>query len=199
MTLYSALSEVNTRDMNIITAEDPIEYTLPGLNQTQMNRQIGLTFARALRSFLRMDPDVILVGEIRDQETAQIAVEAALTGHLLVSTLHTNDAPTTVTRLAEMGIDSVMEIVVEQHGFDAEERGNPPMMVQASVQVYITRVSDGTVLFNTPIEYRGHKHRFMAWADDGARKFRGELRRAGRVVARSIVEQMFVPKQAGAN
>jgi type II secretory ATPase GspE/PulE/Tfp pilus assembly ATPase PilB-like protein len=80
MTLYSALAEVNTRDMNIQTAEDPIEYTLPGLNQTQMNRQIGLTFARALRSYLRMDPDIILVGEIRDQETAQIAVEAALTG-----------------------------------------------------------------------------------------------------------------------
>lgn len=105
MTLYSALSEVNTRDLNIITAEDPIEYTLPGINQTQMNRQIGLTFARALRSFLRMDPDIILVGEIRDQETAQIAVEAALTGHLLMSTLHTNDAATTVARLSEMGIE----------------------------------------------------------------------------------------------
>lgn len=105
MTLYSALGEVNTRDMNIQTAEDPIEYTLPGLNQTQMNRQIGLTFARALRSYLRMDPDIILVGEIRDEETAQIAVEAALTGHLLVSTLHTNDASSTVARLAEMGVE----------------------------------------------------------------------------------------------
>jgi type II secretory ATPase GspE/PulE/Tfp pilus assembly ATPase PilB-like protein len=105
MTLYSALAEVNTPDMNIQTAEDPIEYTLPGLNQMQMNRQIGLTFARALRCYLRMDPDVILVGEIRDEETAGIAVEAALTGHLLVSTLHTNDAPSTVTRLGEMGIE----------------------------------------------------------------------------------------------
>lgn len=105
MTLYSALAEVNTPDMNIQTAEDPIEYTLPGLNQMQMNRQIGLTFARALRCYLRMDPDVILVGEIRDEETAGIASEAALTGHLLVSTLHTNDAPSTVTRLAEMGIE----------------------------------------------------------------------------------------------
>jgi type IV pilus assembly protein PilB len=105
MTLYSALAEVNTPDMNIQTAEDPIEYTLPGLNQMQMNRQIGLTFARALRCSLRMDPDVILVGEIRDEETAGIACEAALTGHLLVSTLHTNDAPSTVTRLAEMGIE----------------------------------------------------------------------------------------------
>ncbi len=105
MTLYSALAEVNTPDMNIQTAEDPIEYTLPGLNQMQMNRQIGLTFARALRCYLRMDPDVILVGEIRDEETAGIAVEAALTGHLLVSTLHTNDAPSTITRLGEMGIE----------------------------------------------------------------------------------------------
>jgi len=105
MTLYSALAEVNTPDVNIQTAEDPIEYTLAGLNQMQMNRQIGLTFARALRCYLRMDPDVILVGEIRDEETAGIACEAALTGHLLVSTLHTNDAPSTVTRLTEMGIE----------------------------------------------------------------------------------------------
>ncbi|MEO0054314.1 MAG: hypothetical protein RLZZ50_261, partial [Verrucomicrobiota bacterium] len=105
MTLYSALSEINTPDINIQTAEDPIEYTLPGLNQMQMNRQIGLTFARALRCYLRMDPDVILVGEIRDEETAQIAVEAALTGHLLVSTLHTNDAPSTIARIGEMGVE----------------------------------------------------------------------------------------------
>ncbi len=105
MTLYSALGEVNTPDVNIQTAEDPIEYTLAGINQMQMNRQIGLTFERALRCYLRMDPDIILVGEIRDKETAQIAVEAALTGHLLVSTLHTNDAPSTVSRIGEMGVE----------------------------------------------------------------------------------------------
>ncbi len=105
MTLYSALGEVNSRDVNIQTAEDPIEYTLPGLNQTQMNRQIGLTFARALRCYLRMDPDIILVGEIRDGETAQIAVEAALTGHLLVSTIHSNDAPSTIARINELGVE----------------------------------------------------------------------------------------------
>lgn len=105
MTLYSALGEVNTPDVNIQTAEDPIEYTLTGINQMQMNRQIGLTFARALRCYLRMDPDIILVGEIRDEETAQIAVEAALTGHLLVSTLHTNDAPSTINRIGEMGVE----------------------------------------------------------------------------------------------
>ena len=105
MTLYSALGEVNTPDLNIQTAEDPIEYTLAGINQMQMSRQIGLTFERALRCYLRMDPDIILVGEIRDKETAQIAVEAALTGHLLVSTLHTNDAPSTLSRMGEMGVE----------------------------------------------------------------------------------------------
>lgn len=108
MTLYSALNEINSPEICIRTAEDPIEYTLPGLCQMQMQRKIGLTFAAALRSFLRQDPDVILVGEIRDSETAGIAVEAALTGHMLFSTLHTNDAPGTVARLTDMGIEPFM-------------------------------------------------------------------------------------------
>jgi type IV pilus assembly protein PilB len=108
MTLYSALNEINTPDLVIRTAEDPIEYTLPGLCQMQMNRKIGLTFATALRAFLRQDPDIILVGEIRDKETAGIAVEAALTGHMLFSTLHTNDAPSTVARLTEMEVEPFM-------------------------------------------------------------------------------------------
>lgn len=108
MTLYSALNEINDPGKCIRTAEDPIEYTLRGLLQMQMHRQIGLTFAAALRAFLRQDPDIILVGEIRDQETAQIAVEAALTGHMLFSTLHTNDAPGTISRLTEMGIEPFM-------------------------------------------------------------------------------------------
>ncbi len=108
MTLFSALREVATPDINIQTAEDPIEYTIPGINQMQMHKMIGLDFARALRSYLRMDPDVILVGEIRDQETAEISVEAALTGHLLLSTLHTNDAPSTIARFTDMGIEPFM-------------------------------------------------------------------------------------------
>lgn len=108
MTLYSALNEINKIDVCIRTAEDPIEYTLPGLLQMQMQRKIGLTFATALRAFLRQDPDVILVGEIRDKETAGIAVEAALTGHMLFSTLHTNDAPTTISRLTEMDVEPFM-------------------------------------------------------------------------------------------
>ena len=108
MTLYSALNEINDPGKCIRTAEDPIEYTLNGLLQMQMHRQIGLTFAKALRAFLRQDPDIILVGEIRDQETAQIAVEAALTGHMLFSTLHANDAPSTISRLTEMGIEPFM-------------------------------------------------------------------------------------------
>ncbi len=108
MTLYSALNEINSPEIVIRTAEDPIEYTLAGINQMQMHRQIGLTFATALRSFLRQDPDIILVGEIRDKETADISVEAALTGHLLLSTLHTNDAPSTVARLTDMEIEPFM-------------------------------------------------------------------------------------------
>ncbi len=108
MTLFSALQEIAAPEINIQTAEDPIEYTLAGVNQMQMHKQIGLTFATALRCYLRMDPDVILVGKIRDTETAEIAVEAALTGHLLLSTLHTNDAPSTVARFTDMGIEPFM-------------------------------------------------------------------------------------------
>jgi len=104
-TLYSALSELNQTTENISTAEDPVEFNLPGINQGQMNEAIGLTFATALRSFLRQDPDIIMVGEIRDFETAEIAVKAALTGHMVLSTLHTNDAPSTINRLLNMGIE----------------------------------------------------------------------------------------------
>lgn len=104
-TLYSALSELNKETENIMTAEDPVEYNFMGINQVQMHEEIGLTFASALRSFLRQDPDIIMVGEIRDFETAQIAVQAALTGHLVLSTVHTNDAPGTITRLVDMGIE----------------------------------------------------------------------------------------------
>jgi type IV pilus assembly protein PilB len=104
-TLYSALNYINTEDINIMTAEDPVEYNLMGINQVQMKEEIGLNFAAALRSFLRQDPDVVMVGEIRDYETAEIAVKAALTGHLVLSTLHTNDAPSTVNRLLNMGVE----------------------------------------------------------------------------------------------
>ncbi len=104
-TLYSALSELNKPDVNISTAEDPVEYSIMGINQVQVRDDIGLNFASCLRSFLRQDPDIIMVGEIRDLETAQIAVKAALTGHLVLSTLHTNDAPSTVDRLINMGLE----------------------------------------------------------------------------------------------
>jgi type IV pilus assembly protein PilB len=104
-TLYSALQSLNTTDTNIMTAEDPVEFNLQGINQVQMKEQIGLNFAAALRSFLRQDPNIILVGEIRDFETAEIAIKAALTGHLVLSTLHTNDAPSTISRLMNMGIE----------------------------------------------------------------------------------------------
>ena len=104
-TLYSALQSLNTPETNIMTAEDPVEFNLPGINQVQMKESIGLNFAAALRSFLRQDPNIILVGEIRDFETAEIGVKAALTGHLVLSTLHTNDAPSTISRLMNMGIE----------------------------------------------------------------------------------------------
>jgi type IV pilus assembly protein PilB len=107
-TLYSCVNEVAQPDINVVTVEDPVEYRMDGINQVPVNPKRGLTFAGALRSILRQDPDVILVGEIRDKETADIAVKAALTGHLVLSTLHTNDAPSTITRLMDMGVDPFM-------------------------------------------------------------------------------------------
>ena len=118
-TLYSTLNQINRPEVNIITVEDPVEYRLAGINQVQTHAKAGLTFAAALRSILRADPDVVLIGEIRDHETAQIAIEASLTGHLVLSTLHTNDAPSAITRLTEMGIEpflvgSALDCVVAQ-------------------------------------------------------------------------------------
>lgn len=107
-TLYSAVRKIVKVEENITTVEDPVEYTMEGVNQVQVNEKAGLTFAEALRSILRQDPDTVLVGEIRDKETAEIAVKAALTGHLVFSTLHTNDAPTTITRLVDMGVDNYL-------------------------------------------------------------------------------------------
>jgi type IV pilus assembly protein PilB len=118
-TLYSALSCINKPDTNIITAEDPVEYNLEGINQVNIHESIGLTFANVLRSFLRQDPNIIMVGEIRDLETGAIAVKAALTGHLVLSTLHTNDAPSTISRMIDMGIQpflvsSAVKLIVAQ-------------------------------------------------------------------------------------
>jgi general secretion pathway protein E len=99
------LSQINKTDVKIITVEDPVEYQLPGINQTQVNSKIGLTFAAGLRSILRQDPDVVMIGEIRDRETAEIAIQASLTGHLVISTLHTNDSASSATRLIDMGVE----------------------------------------------------------------------------------------------
>jgi general secretion pathway protein E len=104
-TLYSSLAEIRSPEINILTVEDPVEYQLDGISQTQVNSKIDLTFAAGMRSFLRHDPDVIMVGEIRDRETAEIAINASLTGHLVLSTIHTNDAPSGLTRLIEMGVE----------------------------------------------------------------------------------------------
>src|SRR5687767_1640748 len=118
-TLYSALSKINTGDVNIMTAEDPVEYNLFGINQVLVRTEIGMSFAAALKAFLRQDPNVIMVGEIRDLETGGIAIKAALTGHLVMSTLHTNSAPETVTRLMDMGLEpfnvaSALNLVLAQ-------------------------------------------------------------------------------------
>jgi type IV pilus assembly protein PilB len=118
-TLYATLAELNTPEKNIITVEDPVEYRMRGINQIQVNAKAGLTFASGLRSILRADPDVVMIGEIRDYETAKISVEAALTGHLVLATLHTNDAPAAVTRLTEMGVEpfltaSAVDCVIAQ-------------------------------------------------------------------------------------
>src|SRR5205085_2962090 len=118
-TLYAGLNAINTVEKKIITIEDPVEYQLPGINQISVNLKAGLTFATGLRSMLRADPDIIMVGEIRDGETARIAVESALTGHLVLSTLHTNDAPSAITRLTEMEVEpylvaSAIDCIVAQ-------------------------------------------------------------------------------------
>ena len=118
-TLYSALSRINTIEVNIMTAEDPVEYNLMGINQVLVRNEIGLTFAAALKAFLRQDPNIIMIGEIRDLETGGIAIKAALTGHLVLSTLHTNDAPSTITRMIDMGIEAV------QRGQRREPGGRP--------------------------------------------------------------------------
>jgi general secretion pathway protein E len=104
-TLYASLTRLDTRTSNVLTVEDPVEYELPGIGQTQVNPKIDLTFAKALRAILRQDPDVVMIGEIRDFETAQIAIQASLTGHLVLATVHTNDAPSTVNRLIDMGVE----------------------------------------------------------------------------------------------
>ncbi len=141
-TLYSALSELNKTSENLSTAEDPVEFNLAGINQVQMHEEIGLNFAAALRSFLRQDPDIIMVGEIRDFETAEIAVKAALTGHMVLSTLHTNDAPSTVNRLLNMGIEpflvasSVNCIVAQRLArriCDECKEGDPEVLAEALV------------------------------------------------------------------
>jgi type IV pilus assembly protein PilB len=144
-TLYSALSELNKISTNISTAEDPVEFNLSGINQAQMNDDIGYNFASALRAFLRQDPDVIMVGEVRDYETAEIAIKASLTGHLVLSTLHTNDAPSTINRLLNMGVEpflvaSSINIIVAQrlarricNDCAAEVELNPEILINIGI------------------------------------------------------------------
>jgi type IV pilus assembly protein PilB len=148
-TLYAALNVLNSPDRNIITIEDPVEYRMDGINQLQVNPKAGLTFARGLRSMLRADPDVIMVGEIRDAETARIAVESALTGHLVLSTLHTNDAPSALTRLTEMGIEPFLTASAVA-----------TVVAQRLVRVLCTHCKQRTLLSETALQAAGYKARF---------------------------------------
>jgi type IV pilus assembly protein PilB len=153
-TLYSSIAKVNTSETNIMTAEDPVEFNLPGINQVQVRENIGLNFAAALRSFLRQDPNIILVGEIRDFETAEIAVKAALTGHLVLSTLHTNDAPSTINRLMNMGIEpflvaSSVNLICAQRlvrRICANCKADHPMPAQALIQAGFSAEDAKTVV-----------------------------------------------------
>jgi len=148
-TLYSAIHTINSPDINIMTAEDPVEYNLKGVNQVQINEEIGRTFAGALRAFLRQDPDVILVGETRDLETAQIGIRAALTGHLVLTTLHTNDCPSTVARLLDMGIppflvsSSLMLILAQRLGRRVCKECKQPYEADEETLVPYGHVSQG--------------------------------------------------------
>src|SRR3954462_1791908 len=158
-TLYAALSEINNPEINIITVEDPVEYRLGGINQVQINQRAGLTFAAALRSILRSDPDVVMVGEIRDPETAKISIEAALTGHFVLSTLHTNDAPGALTRLNEMGVEpfltgsAVTGVLAQRLArklcTHCCEMYTPSVdeLLKAHVSPNVAAASDGTVLY----------------------------------------------------
>ena len=172
-TLYSALSRINNLDVNIMTAEDPVEYNLDGINQVQVRNEVGMTFAAALRAFLRQDPNIIMVGEIRDLETGSIAIKAALTGHLVLSTLHTNDAPSTVTRMIDMGIEpfnvaSAVNLIVAQrlvrricvdcktpHRYEEEEVGRLGLPPDELAQISFHR-GDGCDICNGT-GYRGRQ------------------------------------------
>ncbi len=176
-TLYSALMELNSTEVNISTAEDPVEYTLKGINQVQMHDAIGLNFATALRAFLRQDPDIIMVGEIRDYETAEIAVKAALTGHLVLSTLHTNDAPSSINRLVNMGVEpflitaSVLVIQAQRlvrkicPHCKEEVKVSPEVLRQ--IQVPEEKIEEGVQIFKgkgcAKCNYTGYKGRIAVF------------------------------------
>ena len=137
--MYSTLNILNEEDKNIITVEDPVEYRLAGVNQIQVNPKAGLTFASALRSILRADPDIVLIGEIRDKETATIAIEAALTGHLVLSSLHTNDAASAITRLVEMDVETFLVASVDRRGRRPAARAQAVRAVQGGLQARARR------------------------------------------------------------
>ncbi len=178
-TLYSCLSRLNTRDRKIITIEDPVEYELPGTTQTQINTAIGLTFARSLRSMLRHDPDVMMVGEVRDRETAEIAIQTAMTGHLVLSTLHTNDAASAAVRLIDMGID--------------------PYLIASTVQVFIAQrlVRVLCSKCKLPYEREGRTvYRAAGCRECGNSGFRGRVAIAEFIPLEPGIQELILGKQS---
>ena len=161
-TLYSILSRLNKPSINIATLEDPVEYQMPGVNQVQVNVQAGLTFASGLRSFLRQDPNIILVGEIRDKETTQLAIQAALTGHLVFSTLHTNDASTAIPRLIDLGAEpfliasvlhaSLAQRITRKICDQCKEWYTPEVQIQNSVRTVLGDLLPAKYKNNAPIQ-----------------------------------------------
>jgi general secretion pathway protein E len=171
-TLYAALLELNKIDTNILTIEDPVEYQLAGVNQVQVKPQIGLTFASALRSFLRQDPDIMMVGEIRDLDTAQIAVQAALTGHLILSTVHTNDAPSTITRLLDMGIEDYL-LTSTINGIAAQRLVRTLCLACREVYAPVSELIDRLQLRTTGIETETTLYRAIGCAECSGTGYRG--------------------------
>ncbi len=215
-TLYATLSRLNKEGVKIITAEDPIEYQMDGISQIQTHSQIGLTFSTILRSILRHNPDIVLVGEIRDTETAQIAVQAALTGHLVFSTLHTNDAPSAIVRLIDMGIEpylvsSCLEGVIAQRLVRSvctacrEKVAPDPMILEEIARTYPDRVNDKTVFYKANgcalcnfTGYRGRKALFeMMVIDDDLRGMIAHQESSGQVRLRAMKNGLITLRQDG--
>ncbi len=213
-TLYSCLQDLNKADVNIVTTEDPVEYQLAGINQVQIHEEVGLTFANALRAILRQDPDIVMVGEIRDQETAAIAVKAALTGHLVLSTLHTNDAAGAITRLRDMGVEAFLlssSVILAQaqrlYKKLCTACRKPAVLAPDTLRMYNldAKLFEGAEIFgpggcpkcrNTGFRGRGALMEILV-VDDAIRQLILQNVSAGDLAAKAIERGMMTLRQAG--